>query len=71
MKALSAAAIRKRRCYRCGQPGYATWCVCADANRRRIVCRRCDVALNRLVLRWMRDPRWRRKLARYEAKVLR
>jgi hypothetical protein len=32
------------------------WNACADGNLWRPLCGRCDVAVNRMVLRWMRDP---------------
>jgi hypothetical protein len=61
--------ISKRKCYRCGRrPGYATWNVCADGNRNRIVCWACDKAMNRLVLRWMNDPNWKTKCESYESR---
>lgn len=72
MKRLTNREVGKRRCYRCGRtPGVSTWNVCADHNRQRVVCRRCDIALNRLVLRWMRDPGAAQKLAWYIRKCAR
>ena len=58
------------RCVRCRtRAASSTWDVCADGNRRRVICQRCDFALNRLVLRWMRDPQWRQKAERYERRT--
>lgn len=59
--------IRRVPCVRCGAPSVHQWQVCADGNVFRAVCQACDVALNRLVLRWMRDPQWAQKLRRYRA----
>lgn len=58
--------IRRLKCFRCGAQAVHQWQVCADGNQYRPLCLRCDVALNRLVLRWMRDPEASAKIARYE-----
>lgn len=64
---MTTGEVRRRRCVRCHRRADAVWQACADGNRERPICRPCDVALNRLVLRWMRDARWREKMRRYEA----
>jgi hypothetical protein len=46
--------------------GYAQWRVGADGRALRVLCWPCDRALNRSVLRWMRDSRWLAKCRRYE-----
>lgn len=61
--------IRRVPCVRCGQPGYADWGVCADANRRRVLCVDCDIELNRMVLTWAGDPNVERKMRDYETVV--
>lgn len=55
----------RHRCYRCKKPATYEWSICADGNRPRWVCLRCDIALNRMVLKWARDPRWKQKIERY------
>ena len=62
-----------RTCYRCGNsgPAYQKWNVCADStfpvsSVKKYLCKSCDVALNRLVLKWVGDPEWRRKIKRYQ-----
>lgn len=68
---LTVHTIKRRRCARCHRtPGYATWECCADGNLARVLCLRCDMALNRLVLRWMRDRRAKQKMAAYVRKVM-
>lgn len=59
--------IRRVPCFRCGGPGKHQWQICADDNVFRVVCQKCDVALNRLVLRWMKFSDWKAKLKRYAA----
>lgn len=53
----TASGIRRRACVRCGRPGEHQWRICSDGGHYRPLCVRCDVALNRLVLRWSRHPR--------------
>ena len=57
--------ITRVPCARCGQPSSQQWQVCADGGVWRAICRRCDIELNRMVLRWIGDPQWREKVARY------
>jgi hypothetical protein len=45
------------------------WNVCANDNRYVGICAECDIALNRLVLRWMKFENWRALMKRYAAKV--
>lgn len=61
--------IRRVPCFRCGKPSHQSWQVCADGNQFRAVCRSCDVGLNRLVLRWLRDPDADEKLRRYQERL--
>lgn len=63
----TAIGIRRLRCVRCGGQAVHQWQVCADGNNRRPLCLDCDIALNKLVLEWARDPRAHEKVARYEA----
>jgi hypothetical protein len=67
---LTVTEIRRRRCFRCRRRGYAHWSICADDNRPRVLCIKCDIALNKLVLRWMRFSRRRDILHRYVARVV-
>jgi NAD-dependent SIR2 family protein deacetylase len=48
--------ISRLRCIRCGAPAKFQWSICADGNNHRPLCLDCDVALNRMVLVWMRHP---------------
>jgi hypothetical protein len=59
-------------CSRCRARGsdFFTWDVCADGNRKRRLCPECDIALNRLVLRWAGDKRWREKASAYAKRVM-
>ena len=48
--------VRRLKCIRCGKPARFQWQICADKNNYRPLCVACDVALNSIVLRWMRHP---------------
>jgi hypothetical protein len=61
----TVAGVRRLLCARCQRRKAAhQWRCCADSLWRPI-CRPCDVALNRMVLRFMRDPERVRKMHRY------
>jgi len=62
------AGIRRLPCARCGRPARHQWNACADGLYRP-VCTRCDVALNKLALRFMRDPDTEIKIRTYKAKL--
>lgn len=59
----SNAAIAKVPCARCGRPSVHQWQACANGRRYVAICLACDIALNKLVLRFMRI-KGRRKLIR-------
>lgn len=50
------AEVAGEACFRCGDPAGYQWQVCADGNTWRPLCVDCDIALNRVVLEWMRHP---------------
>ena len=53
-KPYSELGIRRVPCARCGRPSSQQWSICADGNAYRGVCTECDIALNKLVLKFMR-----------------
>lgn len=68
-KALTEIGIRRVKCDRCGgRPGFSHWQVCADGRAFRVLCKDCDIGLNRLVLAWIGDPGIEAKMAGYESK---
>ncbi len=58
------------KCFKCGDPGYVKWRICADESDRW-VCLHHDIELNRIGLRWA-YPRAKaeRLQVAYVAKVL-
>ena len=69
VKPYTAAGIRRVPCSRCGAPSVHQWQVCANGNRYLGVCLECDIALNRLALRFMRVKEQAELMRRYEAKA--
>lgn len=71
LKPYTAAGIRRLKCYRCGERATQQWSICSDGNLHRPLCTVCDVALNELVLEWMRMPiaERKRKLSMYRTKM--
>lgn len=67
-KPYTAIGIRRVPCTRCGAPSVHQWSVCANGNRYLGCCERCDVLLNRLVLRFFRIPNAAALLLRYVAR---
>jgi hypothetical protein len=68
-KPYTEAGIRRMPCFRCGQPAEYQWQVCADNNVYRPICAECDIALNTLVLMFMRDPDRDQKMKEYVKRV--
>ena len=66
----TAAGIRRIGCVRCGGQAMFQWNVCSDGNNYRPLCAGCDVALNRMVLRWMRHPEAKKLGDAYAAQKL-
>jgi hypothetical protein len=69
-KPYTARGIKRVPCVRCGQPGYASWQICADGRGHRVVCETCDVELNAMVLRWVWGDAREADIDAYRAKVL-
>jgi hypothetical protein len=59
--------IRRLKCIRCGEgPAVFQWQICSDGNKYRPLCAACDIALNRMVLTWMRHPQATQLADEYE-----
>ena len=68
-EAYTARGISRVPCARCGKPSVHQWNACANDNRFVGICTECDIALNRMVLRFMRFPNWRSLIERYAKRV--
>lgn len=60
--------IQRLTCIRCGAQAVHQWQICADGNNYRPLCLACDVALNRLVLEWVKHPEAKRLADDYAAR---
>lgn len=70
-KPYTERGIRRLPCYRCGaKPSQQQWQICADGNVYRPACVDCDVALNALVLQFMKVPYALQKIAAYQKALL-
>lgn len=67
-KQYTERGISRVPCCRCGQPSAQQWNICADGNVFRGICNACDVALNKLVMAFMKVPNRAKKIIRYEEK---
>ena len=62
----TAIGITRLRCIRCGERARYQWNVCADGNVWRPICDKCDIALNRMVLRFFKFPNWQPLITKYK-----
>lgn len=65
---ITELGIKRMKCIRCGASARYQWQICADGNRYRAICTKCDIALNAMVLKWFGDPDAKTKIARYKAR---
>ena len=68
-KPYTVRGIKRLKCIRCGRPGRFQWAICADGNKQRPLCTRCDIALNALVLRWAKCPNATALMRQYKKKM--
>jgi len=54
------------KCYRCGGKAKQVWNICADGNRDRGICKKCDIELNQIVLIFMGFRNWKAKMKKYK-----
>lgn len=55
-KPYTEKGIAAKNCIRCGEQAIYQWQICADGNNYRPICVLCDIALNRMVLKFMKHP---------------
>lgn len=66
-KPYTAIGITRCKCIRCGEPATCQWQICADDNNYRPLCDACDIALNTLVLSFMRCSFITSKMRKYKS----
>lgn len=67
-KPYTQIGVRRLNCSRggCKNKAEHQWQICSDGNSYRPICKACDVELNRLVLKFMKDPDAESKIKKYE-----
>jgi len=65
-KPYTVIGISRLKCVRCGSQARYQWQVCADKNLWRPICEKCDILLNKMVLRFMGFNDWKVKLKKYK-----
>ena len=64
-KPYTKVGVSRLPCIRCGEKAVYQWQICSDGNNYRPICVKCDVALNRMILRWMKHPEAKRLADEY------
>jgi hypothetical protein len=52
----TVSGLKRLKCIRCGGKAEFQWQICSDGNNYRPLCVGCDIALNKMVLKWMCHP---------------
>lgn len=61
--------ISRVPCSRCGKPSTFQWNACANGNLYVGICTECDIALNGMVLEFMRIPGRKQLMKKYVARL--
>lgn len=57
--------VKKLRCVRCGKKADSQWQICSDGNLHRPLCCKCDILLNKCVLKFLRHPQRKKLMKAY------
>ena len=60
--------IKRLKCCRCGGKAKYQWQICSDGNQYRPLCDKCDILLNKMVLKFMNFVDWKEKYITYVRK---
>jgi len=52
-KPYTKIGISRIPCTRCGKPSVTQWQICSDGNQYRGLCLKCDIGLNKAVMRFV------------------
>jgi len=61
--------IVKMKCFRCKDSARFQWQICSDNNIYRPLCPKCDIELNKMVLKWTGIKNWKDKIVAYKKYV--
>jgi hypothetical protein len=62
--------LHRLPCVKCGAPARFQWQICSDNRLFRPLCKKCDVELNEMVMRWAFGDTREEDLAAYRERVL-
>lgn len=65
----TAKGIKRVPCPRCGAPSSQQWTICATFHAYHPICLECDIAINRMVLEFMRFPDVDKTIAAYRKRM--
>lgn len=65
-KPYTQLGIKRVPCFRCNKPSKYQWNICSDGNIFRGLCEKCDIGLNKAVLKYLKDPDWEYKIQKYK-----
>jgi len=51
--------LKRLKCFRCGRQAVHQWQICSDGNVYRPLCLKCDIMLNKMVLKWAKFTNWK------------
>ena len=69
LKPYTKIGIKRMKCFRCGNKATYQWQICSDGNQYRPICLKCDIELNKMVLKWMGFEDWESKFEKYKQEV--
>lgn len=71
-KPYTQIGIQRLKCYRttCKNKATHQWQICADGNVYRPICIKCDIEINRMVLKFMEEKNREYKMKMYIKKHL-
>jgi len=68
-KPYTVIGMRRIACFRCGKPASQQWTICSDNNIYRGICLKCDIELNKTVLKFMKFADWQQKIKIYKERM--
>lgn len=69
-KPYTELGVKRVKCFRCNNKADFQWTICADGNQYRPVCVHCDIALNKMVLKFMKFGNWEELYLKYKNQKL-
>lgn len=65
-KPYTQRGIKQVKCLRCGKTSSQQWQICALDNKWAGICKKCDIELNKLVLKFIGIKNWQEIIKKYE-----